>query len=63
MIRETAREYLEGECTTGAGAAMEKDPLGYPPEMWKKVAELGWQGMCCPRVRGGSAMPLVSWGW
>ena len=62
MIRETAREYLEAECTPALVRQMEKDPKGYPPEMWKKAAELGWQGMALPEKYGGLDLPLVCLG-
>jgi alkylation response protein AidB-like acyl-CoA dehydrogenase len=62
MIRDTAREYLAGECTPGLVRQMEKDPLGYPPAMWKKAAELGWQGMALPEKYGGLDLPLVCLG-
>lgn len=59
MIADSAREFLDGECPTTLVRAMETDPLGYSKELWAKVAELGWQGMCLPEEVGGSAMPLV----
>jgi alkylation response protein AidB-like acyl-CoA dehydrogenase len=59
MIVDSAREFLDGECTTKLVREMETDPLGYPKAMWQKVAELGWQGMCLPERVGGSNMPLV----
>jgi alkylation response protein AidB-like acyl-CoA dehydrogenase len=59
MIAESARQFLEAECPTTLVRAMEADPLGYPKDLWEKVAELGWQGMCLPESVGGSAMPLV----
>ena len=59
MIVDSAREFLDGECPTSLVRAMETDPLGYPKDMWQKVAELGWQGMCLPEKVGGSDMPLV----
>lgn len=59
MIRETARSFLEGECPPQLVRAMEMDPLGYPPDLWRKAAELGWQGMALPEAYGGSEMPLV----
>src|SRR6476661_9281899 len=59
LVAESAREFLDGECPTTLVRAMENDALGYPPELWKKVAELGWQGMCLPESVGGSTMPLV----
>ncbi|HSQ02807.1 MAG TPA: acyl-CoA dehydrogenase family protein, partial [Burkholderiales bacterium] len=59
LIRESAREFLEGECSPKVVRAMEEDALGYPPKLWEKAAELGWQGMCLPEHVGGSNMPLV----
>jgi alkylation response protein AidB-like acyl-CoA dehydrogenase len=59
LIAESAREFLDGECPTSLVRAMEVDPAGYSKELWAKVAELGWQGMCLPEKVGGSNMPLV----
>ena len=59
LIVDSAREFLTGECPTSLVRAMEIDPLGYSKELWAKVAELGWQGMCLPEKAGGSNMPLV----
>lgn len=59
LIADSAREFLDGECPTTLVRAMETDPVGYPKELWEKVAELGWQGMCLPEEVGGSNMPLV----
>ena len=59
MVREIARRFLEAECPPKLVRAMEKDPLGYPPSLWKQAAELGWQGMSLPEQYGGSALPLV----
>lgn len=59
MIADSAREFMDAECPPALVRAMETDPLGYPKELWAKVAELGWQGMCLPENSGGSNMPLV----
>lgn len=59
LIVNSAREFLQGECPTSLVREMETDALGYPKELWSKVAELGWQGMCLPEEAGGSNMPLV----
>jgi alkylation response protein AidB-like acyl-CoA dehydrogenase len=59
MIVDSAREFLQGECPTTLVRAMEADALGYSKELWAKVAELGWQGMCLPEKVGGSNMPLL----
>jgi alkylation response protein AidB-like acyl-CoA dehydrogenase len=59
LVRDSAREFLAAECPTSLVRAMETDALGYPPDMWSKVAALGWPGMCLPERYGGSALPLV----
>jgi len=59
MIADSARQFLEAECTPKLARAMEVDEVGYPKDLWAKVAELGWQGMCLPEKVGGSAMPLL----
>lgn len=59
MVRETARKFLEAECPTKLVREMEKDALGYPPDLWKQAAELGWQGLALPEKYGGSEMPLT----
>ena len=59
MLRHTAREFLDAECPTSLVREMETDPKGYPPALWRKTAELGWQGMALPEKYGGQDLPLV----
>ncbi len=59
MIRESARKFLETKCPTKLVRAMEKDEKGYPPELWKEAAEMGWQGLALPEEYGGSALPMT----
>jgi alkylation response protein AidB-like acyl-CoA dehydrogenase len=59
MVVSSAREFFEGECDTDLVRAMEVDPLGYPRELWKKVAEMGWIGMCLPESLGGQDLPRI----
>jgi alkylation response protein AidB-like acyl-CoA dehydrogenase len=59
MLKNLAREFLEGECPPSLARAMETDELGYPPELWKKMAELGWTGLSLPEQYGGQGMPLT----
>src|SRR3990167_1200947 len=62
MLRNSAREFLEAECPPALARKMEKDPKGYPEALWKKTAELGWQGMALPEKYGGLDLPLVQLG-
>ena len=59
MLKNLAREFLEGECPPSLARAMEEDELGYPPELWKKMADLGWPGLALPEEHGGQGMPLT----
>ncbi len=62
MLRNSARAFLEAECPPALARRMESDPLGYPPELWRKVAEMGWPGMALPEKHGGLELPLVQLG-
>jgi len=62
MLKKSAREFLEAECPLGTVRAMEKDPLGYPLEFWKKMGDLGWFGLALPEKYGGQGLPLTHLG-
>jgi alkylation response protein AidB-like acyl-CoA dehydrogenase len=38
---------------------MEADPLGYAPDLWRKMAELGWLSFALPPAYGGDGAPLT----
>ena len=59
MVKNLAREFLEGECPPSLARAMEQDDLGYPPGLWKQMADLGWFGMSLPETYGGQGLPLA----
>lgn len=59
MVKNLAREFLEAECPPRLARAMEKDDLGYPPELWRKMADLGWLGISLPEEYGGQGLPLT----
>ena len=48
MIKESAREFLEKECSSDLIREMEEDQKGYSAELWRKMAELGWLGLIFP---------------
>ena len=59
MVKNAAREFLEAECPPSLARAMEKDELGYPPDLWNQMAELGWFGISLPEEYGGQGLPLT----
>ena len=59
MVRDSARSFLESETSTKVTREMEHDELGYPPALWKQIADLGWTGMCLPDQYGGQGLGLT----
>jgi alkylation response protein AidB-like acyl-CoA dehydrogenase len=54
MLQTAARDFLEKECPKSLVRQMAKDERGYSPELWRKMAELGWLGLIFPVEYGGS---------
>lgn len=54
MLKTTARELLDKECPRSYVREMEADEKGYSPQLWKKIAGLGWLGLPFPEEYGGS---------
>ena len=59
MLKNVAREFLEAEISTAMVREMELDELGYPPALWKQMADLGWVGLALPEQYGGQELPLT----
>jgi len=54
LLKNAARDFLEKECPETLVRAMEEDDKGYSPDLWKKMAEQGWQGLLIPDSYGGA---------
>jgi alkylation response protein AidB-like acyl-CoA dehydrogenase len=59
MLRQSARSLLEKECPSTLVRRLMEEERGYEPELWKKIAELGWLGLVIPEAYGGSALGYV----
>ncbi len=59
MLRASARDFLEKEYTEGVLKEVEAKGIGYSPDLWKKIADLGWLGLVYPEQYGGSAMNFI----
>ena len=60
MLRNSAQEFLEQECPSSFVRAMEEDERGYTPELWQKLAEMGWLGLALPEEYGGVGEDFLS---
>jgi len=53
ILRGAAREFLATECPPSLVRQMETDPNGLPPELWRRIAQMGWPGIAIPEQYGG----------
>ena len=58
MLSEQARDFLSREAPLDLARAMEDDERGYPPDLWRKAAGLGWLGLPFPKQYGGEGLSL-----
>jgi alkylation response protein AidB-like acyl-CoA dehydrogenase len=56
MLKTMARDFLATETPKTFVRQMMDDEVGHSPELWQKMAELGWQGLVFPEEYGGAAM-------
>ncbi len=54
MLKKWARDFLGNECPAALVRGMEEDEKGYSPNLWRKMANLGWMGLVIPEKYGGS---------
>ena len=62
-LQTAARSFLESECPWTVVRDLHDSDSGYSPEMWRKMAELGWTGLFVPEEyegAGGSFMDLIA---
>jgi len=59
LLKKEVRHFLETECPKKMVRELEAGDLGYSPEIWKKMAELGWLGLVLPEEYGGVGGTLL----
>jgi len=59
MLRTSARDFLTTECPKTLVRELEESEKGYSPEIWRKMAELGWMGLVIPEEYGGMEMEFM----
>jgi alkylation response protein AidB-like acyl-CoA dehydrogenase len=58
MARQ-ARRFLEKECPLSLVRDLTNTEVGISPELWGKIAEMGWLGMILPESCEGLGLPLM----
>ena len=59
MLRTSARDFLTKECPKTLVRKLEEDKKGYSPELWRKMADLGWMGLVLPEQYNGMGMGFM----
>jgi alkylation response protein AidB-like acyl-CoA dehydrogenase len=59
MLKKSARDFLSVECPKKVVREIEAGDMGYSPELWKKMASLGWMGLALPEEYGGAGLSLL----
>jgi alkylation response protein AidB-like acyl-CoA dehydrogenase len=59
MFKQGVREFFEKECPKSLVKKMMEDEKGNPPEIWHKMAELGWLGLIFPEKYGGGGGNII----
>lgn len=55
LLQDSARNFLLRHAPVSALRKLrdERDPLGYDPQLWRRMAELGWASIILPAQYGG----------
>jgi len=53
LLKKSARDFLRKESPAAMVREMKNDQNGYSPELWEKMADLGWTGLNIPEKYGG----------
>ena len=59
LLQRSAREFLERECPTAFVRSVMNDPDGFPRELYRQMAALGWLGLLIPGSYGGLGLSML----
>ena len=53
LLQRSARDFLKDECPLTLVREMDGGDGGFPAELWRQMAGLGWTGLLVPEGFGG----------
>ena len=59
LLSSTAAAFVKRSSPPSRVRKLRDDPLGWSPDLWKQMAEMGWLGMPFPETTGGLGRPFV----
>lgn len=54
ILQKSAADFLKKECPKELVRSLDESEDGHSPELWRKMADLGWMGLILPEEYGGS---------
>ncbi|HEB91430.1 MAG TPA: acyl-CoA dehydrogenase family protein, partial [Deltaproteobacteria bacterium] len=58
LLRAEVRKFLDEEVPLERVREMTEGDSGLDGDLWRRMAELGWVGMCIPEEYGGAGLDL-----
>jgi len=59
MLKTSARDFIAAECPKAKVRELEEDETGFSPDLWKKMAGLGWTGLLIPENYEGMGLSFL----
>ncbi len=59
LLRDSVRRACERHCGLDVVRKLENDPVGFSPELWQQLAEMGVTGLLIDEQYGGSGMSTI----
>jgi alkylation response protein AidB-like acyl-CoA dehydrogenase len=59
LLKNTATEFMETELPRQRVREIDDSDIGYAPDIWQKMCELGWGGIALPEQYGGADRPFT----
>ena len=59
LLRAEVRKFLEEQCSMEEVRRIARTAEGHSPELWKRLAELGWLGFTLPEQYGGADLTWI----
>lgn len=56
MLRDEAQAFLREHCSSAVVRQVLEGERGYAPDLWRKMADLGWLGASIPEEYGGAGL-------
>ncbi len=59
MLRQAARDFITDACPKSVVREAAESDLGFPPELWRQTAAMGWTSIIFPEAYGGDDLSVA----